>query len=135
MNYLIYLKAVGKNQGLISEKCSTKESIFTVHPGHEDEIYVIGLNYTAFPDKYTNINFKKLIDRSSPLLHQAIDENEELEMIFTFYDKKNSELKKEIKIKKAFIKKINMHASSFSSQEENYDEILLECHDFNLFYF
>jgi len=32
MNYLIYLKAVGKNQGLISEKCSTKESIFTVHP-------------------------------------------------------------------------------------------------------
>jgi len=135
MNYFIFLRVVGKNQGLISEKCSTEESIFTTHLGHENEIYVISFNYIASNDQYTHVSLKKLTDRSSPLLHKAIGENEELALNFKIYDKESHEIKKEIKIKKAFIKKINMHASSFSAQEESYDEILLECHDFNSLYF
>ncbi|HCB2899158.1 Hcp family type VI secretion system effector [Proteus mirabilis] len=89
MAYPTYLALKGKNQGLISAGCSTQDSIGNLYQiGHENEIQVIGLHGGAFREQnalYKPIVFTKPIDKSSPLLSVALDNNEILEAYFTFY--------------------------------------------------
>ncbi|EKT60845.1 hypothetical protein OO7_02071 [Providencia sneebia DSM 19967] len=72
----IYINIKGLNQGLLSENCSKD---------YEDKIYATELNYSTFNDHEMIINFKKLIDKVSLLLHKVIMDNEELEFNFEIY--------------------------------------------------
>lgn len=89
MAYPVYLVLRGKNQGLISAGCSSVDSIGNRHQiGHEDEIQVLSLTNGSFRTQnaaYQPITFTKPIDKSSPLLSTALDNNEILEAKFTFY--------------------------------------------------
>lgn len=89
MAYPVYLTLKGKNQGLISSGCSSVDSIGNRYQlGHENEIQVLSLNSGSFREQnasYRPIIFTKPIDKSSPLLFTALDQNEVLEANFTFY--------------------------------------------------
>ncbi|APG51730.1 TPA: Hcp family type VI secretion system effector [Providencia stuartii] len=89
MANMIYLTLKGSKQGAISQGCGSLESIGNKYQnGHEDEIFVLRLG-NGF-SRTQNINFQpvtliKLLDKSSPLLANAIANNETLEMTFNFY--------------------------------------------------
>ncbi|WP_052705612.1 Hcp family type VI secretion system effector [Xenorhabdus doucetiae] len=89
MANIIYLKLQGSKQGLISSGCSTMESIGNkFQKGHEDEILVNELSSNL--SMHQNVNFqpidiRKPIDKSSPLLSQALTSNEILTCEFFFY--------------------------------------------------
>ncbi|CDL80439.1 Hcp family type VI secretion system effector [Xenorhabdus cabanillasii] len=89
MANIIYLKLQGNKQGLISSGCSTMESIGNkFQKGHEDEILVNELSSNL--SMHQNVNFqpidiRKPIDKSSPLLSQALTSNEILTCEFFFY--------------------------------------------------
>ncbi|MDE1480656.1 Hcp family type VI secretion system effector [Xenorhabdus bovienii] len=89
MANIIYLKLQGKKQGLISGGCSTVDSIGNKYQkGHEDEILVNELSSNL--SMHQNVNFqpidiRKPIDKSSPLLSQALTSNEMLTCEFFFY--------------------------------------------------
>ncbi|MDC9623166.1 Hcp family type VI secretion system effector [Xenorhabdus sp. XENO-7] len=89
MANIIYLKLQGNKQGLISSGCSTIESIGNkFQKGHEDEILVNELSSNL--SMHQNVNFqpidiRKPIDKSSPLLSQALTSNEKLTCEFFFY--------------------------------------------------
>lgn len=89
MSHITYLSLNGKRQGLISAKCSTSESIGNRYQiGHEDEIQI--LNISDGMTRHQNIvhhpiQVIKLIDKSSPLLGVAMNNNEILEAIFNLY--------------------------------------------------
>ncbi|MBG3131638.1 Hcp family type VI secretion system effector [Proteus mirabilis] len=89
MAYPIYLTLKGKVQGLISVGCSSLDSIGNRYQlNHEDKIQVISLNNGSFRTQnasYQPVIFTKPIDKSSPLLSTALDNNEVLEATFTFY--------------------------------------------------
>lgn len=130
MNTFIYVNIKGLNQDLISKKCSIEKSICEDHSDHEDKIYVTGLNYSTFNDDEMIITFKKHIDKASPLLHQSIMDNEELELQFEIYS--DNEVKKQIITKKAFIKRIDINVKSLRGYENDFEEISLECNDYNV---
>lgn len=87
-----YMTITGKKQGLISAGCSTKDSIGNKYqPGHVDEIMVLSLHHrlanignikhaTHFP-----IQITKNLDKSSPLLSQALTNREEIECSINLY--------------------------------------------------
>ncbi|EPJ80719.1 hypothetical protein CFII64_17406 [Pseudomonas sp. CFII64] len=91
-----YMIIEGKNQGLISAGCSSLPSIGNkCQAGHEDEIMVL-----SFAHNMNNIgNIKhahhnpviitKLLDKSSPLLAQALSDREELTCTINFYRHSN----------------------------------------------
>ncbi|CDH33586.1 Hcp family type VI secretion system effector [Xenorhabdus bovienii] len=89
MANIIYLKMQGNKQGLISSGCSTVNSIGNkFQKGHEDEILVNELSSNL--SMHQNVNFqpidiRKPIDKSSPLLSQALTSNEILTCEFFFY--------------------------------------------------
>ncbi|MDE1496953.1 Hcp family type VI secretion system effector [Xenorhabdus bovienii] len=89
MANIIYLKLQGNKQGLISSGCSTVDSIGNkFQKGHEDEILVNELSSNL--SMHQNVNFqpidiRKPIDKSSPLLSQALTSNEILTCEFFFY--------------------------------------------------
>lgn len=89
MSYLIYLTLEGANQGLISKGCSTKESIGNRYQlGHENEIQVIGLNHSMTRTQNSThhpLQILKPIDKSSPLLGVALNNNELFNAVFYFY--------------------------------------------------
>lgn len=130
MGAFIYVQLKGLNQGLISDKCSTEESICKNHIGHEDEIHITGLNYSTFNDDDMIITFKKGIDRASPLLHKCIIENEKLSLQFKFYS--DDEIKKQITIKEALIKGLGINIKSLRGYESDFEEVCLECHDYSI---
>ncbi|EMF4709933.1 Hcp family type VI secretion system effector [Providencia stuartii] len=104
MAYPTYLVLKGKNQGLISAGCSSQDSIGNRYQiGHEDEIQVIGANYGSFREQnasYKPIVFTKPIDKSSPLLSVALEQNEVLEANFIFYrTSQNGQLEKYYEVK------------------------------------
>lgn len=104
MAYPTYLVLKGKSQGLISAGCSSQDSIGNRYQlGHEDEIQVIGANYGAFREQnasYKPVVFTKPIDKSSPLLSVALDQNEVLEASFIFYrTSQNGQLEKYYEVK------------------------------------
>ncbi|MEY0233113.1 Hcp family type VI secretion system effector [Providencia manganoxydans] len=104
MAYPTYLVLKGKSQGLISAGCSSQDSIGNRYQiGHEDEIQVIGANYGSFREQnasYKPVVFTKPIDKSSPLLSVALDQNEVLEANFIFYrTSQNGQLEKYYEVK------------------------------------
>ena len=78
MGDLIYLKITGEQQGNISSGCGTSASVGNRwQENHPDEIFVFSLsNGLANTDSGINtqlLNFTKLIDKSTPLLINAIN--------------------------------------------------------------
>ncbi|MFJ7144613.1 Hcp family type VI secretion system effector [Pseudomonas protegens] len=87
-----YMTITGKAQGLISAGCSTQESIGNkCQSAHTDEIMV--LSYSHNMANIGNINkathrpivITKNIDKSSPLLAQALASREVLNCSISFY--------------------------------------------------
>ncbi|MDU2941379.1 MAG: type VI secretion system tube protein TssD, partial [Enterobacteriaceae bacterium] len=90
MSDLVYLKIVGEKQDDISSGCGTYESVGNRwQVGHEDEIFAFALtNALTSTGKGVNLQgltFCKLIDKSSPLLCNAINQNERLFIEIDFY--------------------------------------------------
>lgn len=86
----IYLTITGEQQGCISSRCGTSASIGNRRQiGHEDEIFAFSLSNsitnTGKGSQLHGLSFCKLIDKSSPLLINAINNNEQLFMEFDFY--------------------------------------------------
>lgn len=86
----IYLTITGEQQGCISSRCGTSASIGNRWQiGHEDEIFAFSLSNsitnTGKGSQLHGLSFCKLIDKSSPLLINAINNNEQLFMEFDFY--------------------------------------------------
>ncbi|ADM97135.1 MULTISPECIES: Hcp family type VI secretion system effector [Dickeya] len=89
MANLIYLKLTGEKQGLISAGCSTADSIGNKYQSaHEDEIFVYELmNQITRVDNVSlhPVEIRKPVDKSTPLLAQALNDNEKLKCEFLFY--------------------------------------------------
>jgi type VI secretion system Hcp family effector len=87
-----YMSITGKVQGLISGGCSTQASIGNkCQAGHLDEIMVLSYSHNMTNigniDKPTHrpIVITKNVDKSSPLLAQALSSREEIECTISFY--------------------------------------------------
>ncbi|AZE48172.1 Secreted protein Hcp [Pseudomonas chlororaphis] len=87
-----YMTISGKAQGSISAGCSTQDSIGNkCQTGHTDEIMV--LSYSHNMVNIGNINkpthspiiITKSVDKSSPLLAQALSTREEINCTISFY--------------------------------------------------
>ncbi|WP_248767232.1 Hcp family type VI secretion system effector [Pseudomonas sp. MWU12-2345] len=87
-----YMTITGKAQGLISAGCSTQDSIGNkCQAAHADEIMV--LSYSHNMANVGNINgathnpivITKNVDKSSPLLAQALSNREEINCTISFY--------------------------------------------------
>lgn len=90
MSDIVYLRITGETQGNISSGCGTQASVGNRwQTGHEDEIYAFALvNTLTSTGKGINIqglSFNKLVDKSSPLLCNAITQNERLFIEIDFY--------------------------------------------------
>ncbi len=90
MALTVHMKIEGKTQGLISEKCSTRE-------GREDTIHVLKAAHSITIPKdsqdgrvrgyrtHSPLSVLKEIDRASPMLSQALVRNELLTVTLYFY--------------------------------------------------
>lgn len=90
MSNIVYLTVTGEQQGSISAGCGTSESTGNRwQSGHEDEIFTFSLlnniNNTGLGSQFHGITFCKLIDKSTPLFINSINNNEQLFMGFDFY--------------------------------------------------
>ncbi|MFC3189731.1 type VI secretion system tube protein TssD [Pseudocitrobacter faecalis] len=90
MSDIIYLKVTGEKQGDISEGCGSEKSVGNRWQSrHEDEIFVFSfqgaVTSTVNGVNHQGIRFCKTIDKSSPLLNKAINDNETCTLDFTFY--------------------------------------------------
>ncbi len=90
MSDIVYLKISGQQQGAISDGCGTYASTGNRRQaGHEDEIFIFALansiTSTGKGSHLHGLRFCKLIDKCSPLLANAINNNEQLYMEFYFY--------------------------------------------------
>lgn len=89
MSHLSWMTLKGKSQGNISENCGSRFSIGNKsQTQHLNQIMVYGLNHEV--SRQQNVNHHQLeiikpIDRSSPLLNKAINDNEELECEIHLY--------------------------------------------------
>lgn len=89
MANLIYATITGSQQGLISSGCSTFDSIGNKwQANHENEIFIYEL--TCHLERHDNVSFhpveiRKPIDKSTPLLTLALNDNEKLECEFLFH--------------------------------------------------
>jgi type VI secretion system Hcp family effector len=136
MSDIIYLSITGEQQGHISAGCGSTASIGNRwQKGHEDEIFSFSLascmTSTGKGIHLQGLRFEKLIDKSSPLLMNAINNNEQLFMEFYFHrinsfgrwDKYYS-----IQLRGAFLSDINMRVELNSLDTEtvtvNYEYIL-----------
>ncbi|BCG11140.1 Hcp family type VI secretion system effector [Buttiauxella agrestis] len=85
----IYMTLNGRNQGLISSGCMSLDSIGNkAQISHLDQIMVYELNHRL--TRIDNVNhqcltIRKPIDKSSPLLSKAINDNEILACEFPVY--------------------------------------------------
>lgn len=90
MSNIVYLKLIGEQQGDISCRCGTTDSIGNRwQRNHVNEIFVFSLcSEVTNSGKGANLQsltFSKQIDKSSPLLMNAINNNENLFLEFWFY--------------------------------------------------
>ncbi|MBB7203195.1 type VI secretion system tube protein Hcp, partial [Escherichia coli] len=90
MSNIVYLTVTGEQQGSISAGCGTTESIGNRwQSGHEDEIFTFSLlnsiTNTGLGSQFHGITFCKLVDKSTPLFINSINNNEQLFMEFDFY--------------------------------------------------
>jgi len=114
MANIIYLKLQGNKQGLISKGCSAIDSIGNkFQKGHEDEILIHELSSNLSMDQnvsFQPIDIRKPIDKSSPLLSQALTSSEILTCDFSFYRTSMNgglELYYKIKLTEASIVNVN----------------------------
>ena len=87
-----YIKITGKTQGLISAGCSSQESIGNkAQSGHVDEIMVLALTHSMANvgsikrPTHSPIVISKHVDKSSPLLAQALSAREEINCVINLY--------------------------------------------------
>lgn len=87
-----YMKITGMVQGLISKDCSTEASIGRKYQSeHTDEIMVLSCSHTMANLESNNkpshspIILSKLVDKTSPLLAQAYERQENVECTISFY--------------------------------------------------
>ncbi|MDC9616103.1 type VI secretion system tube protein Hcp [Xenorhabdus khoisanae] len=119
MQYTTYMEITGAEQGLLSKNCSGNDT-------HKDKIQLNHLELSKGIDGLSHIGkiiLEKNVDSSSPLLFNAIDKNESVELrIFQCVD---NNITHEFKFKKAFIEKINTH---FSEENKNspYEKIQIK---------
>ncbi|CAH3232102.1 Major exported protein [Citrobacter freundii] len=90
MSDIVYLMVSGQQQGVISAGCGTLASVGNRWQiGHEDEIFAFSLTNsitsTGKGSQLHGLRFCKLIDKSTPLFINAINNNEQLYMEFYFY--------------------------------------------------
>ncbi|MRT13572.1 type VI secretion system tube protein Hcp [Enterobacteriaceae bacterium RIT711] len=90
MSDIVYLKITGDQQGDISAGCGAVKSVGNRHQiNHEDEIFALELSNalcgTAIGMHFKALNFRKLIDKSSPLLARGITNNEKYFLEFNIY--------------------------------------------------
>ncbi|HEJ9512177.1 TPA: Hcp family type VI secretion system effector [Proteus mirabilis] len=114
MANIIYLSITGNKQGLISRGASTIDSIGNKYQiGHEDEILIFEFSSNISISQnvsFQPIDIRKPIDKSSPLLAQALTNNEILTCNFSFYRTSMSdgvELYYKIKLTEASITNLN----------------------------
>lgn len=86
MSNLSWLTLKGSQQGLISENCGSRYSIGNKSQvNHIDQIMVYGLQHETSRESnvcHHALQMIKPVDRASPLLNKAINDNEELEAGF-----------------------------------------------------
>lgn len=90
MSNIVYLKLIGEQQGDISCRCGTTDSVGNRwQRNHVNEIFVFslcsGVTNSGKGANLQNLTFSKQIDKSSPLLVSAINNNERLFLEFWFY--------------------------------------------------
>lgn len=90
MSNIVYLKLIGEQQGDISDGCGTIASVGNRwQQNHVNEIFVFslgaGVTNTGKGTNLQGLTFSKQIDKSSPLLMNAINNNENLFFEFWFY--------------------------------------------------
>ncbi|MDK9585474.1 Hcp family type VI secretion system effector [Lelliottia wanjuensis] len=90
MSNVIYLTLTGEHQGQISSGCGTEKSIGNrFQYRHENEILVYQLSSSSVSTTggahHQGLSFTKPVDKSSPLLMAAINENEKLRLSFDYY--------------------------------------------------
>jgi len=125
MANIIYLSITGEKQGLISSGCSAIDSVgnkFQII--HKDEIIVYEVSNTLSRDNniaMQPLEIRKPIDKATPLLAQALGENEKLECIFSFYRTASyggNEFYFKMTLKDAIINNINFfHPNAISHNE------------------
>lgn len=90
MSNIVYLKLIGEQQGDISDGGGTIASVGNRwQQNHVNEIFVFslgaGVTNTGKGTNLQGLTFSKQIDKSSPLLMNAINNNENLFFEFWFY--------------------------------------------------
>ncbi len=90
MSNVIYLTLMGERQREISSGCGTEKSIGNrFQYRHENEILVYQLSSSSVSTTdgvhHQGLSFTKPVDKSSPLLMAAINENEKLRLSFDYY--------------------------------------------------
>ncbi|CCW32007.1 type VI secretion system tube protein Hcp [Xenorhabdus nematophila] len=119
MQYTTYMEISGAEQGLLSKNCSENDA-------HKDKIQLHSLELSKGIDGLSHIDkiiLEKNVDGASPLLLNAIDKNESLELkIFQCIDDK---ITHEFKFQNTFIEKIN---TNFSEEDKDspYEKIQLK---------
>lgn len=112
----IWLTLNGQSQGLISAGCASVDSIGNkAQSAHCDQIMVMAISHGI--NREQNVNHQSLtlvkpLDKASPLLGRAINENEELTCEFSFYRTNRmglNELYYTIKLTKVRIASIHLH--------------------------
>ncbi|WP_297832348.1 type VI secretion system tube protein TssD [Pseudomonas sp.] len=88
-----FISITGRNQGLISKGCSTRASTGNESiPNHLDEIRVLTLDHEMLisndvtQSKHEPVVFTKHMDRSSPLILNAIASGEMVDCEITYYE-------------------------------------------------
>ncbi len=90
MSNIVYLKLIGEQQGDISDGCGTTDSVGNRwQQNHVNEMFVFslvaGVTSTGKGTNLQGLTFCKQIDKSSPLLMNAINNDENLFLEFWFY--------------------------------------------------
>ncbi|HAS1027514.1 type VI secretion system tube protein TssD [Enterobacter cloacae] len=136
MSHLIYLTLEGDIQGQISAGCGSQASVGNRYQlGHEDEIFVFSLMQEASGTggrlHHRGLQFCKLLDKSSPLISNAINNNEHLKLTFDIYrTNRYGQVEKYylIELRGASIRSIQLHSKMNDMDYEyisvDYDYIL-----------
>ncbi|MFW0764874.1 Hcp family type VI secretion system effector [Trabulsiella odontotermitis] len=89
MAHLSWMSLKGTSQGVISTNCGSRNSIGNKsQTNHLDQIMIYGLNHRTTREQnvsHHEVQIIKPIDRSSPLLNKAINDNETLECEIELY--------------------------------------------------
>lgn len=130
MANIIYGTIKGEKQGLISAGCSTPDSIGNKYQkGHEDQMLILELINLMTRESNVQlhpIQIRKPIDKATPLLALAMNQNERLTCEFVFYRMNASgglELFFKIKLTGATLSEIRMFSpNSLTHNEIQSDE-------------